>query len=79
MRKKPTDEMQKRGILAASGLVAGDACMGVIIAILAILKVVPSSAEGILPDSVGIAIFILVGLLLRWVALKPSSFFMKNR
>jgi len=76
--KKPTEEMQKRGILAASGLVAGDACMGVVIALFSVLKIIPSSAQGLLPDSIGILIFILLGLLLRWISLKPSSFFNKN-
>jgi putative OPT family oligopeptide transporter len=77
-KKSSNPDMKKRGILAASGLVAGDACTGVLIALLSILGIVPASKAGFLPGYIGIAIFGALGLALGWFSLKPASFFKKK-
>ncbi|MCX6990472.1 MAG: oligopeptide transporter, OPT family [Chlamydiae bacterium] len=77
-KKSSNPDMKKRGILAASGLVAGDACTGVFIALLSILGIVPASKAGFLPGYIGIAIFGALGLALGWFSLKPASFFKKK-
>lgn len=70
---KPVD----RGILAASGLVAGDACTGVIIALLTVGGIVPATANSVLPDWTSIFIYSVLGLLLVWLVLKPPARFNK--
>lgn len=61
---------EEQGILASSGLVAGDACMGVLIALFTVLKIIPASGNGILPDWVSFAVYILLALGLIWIANK---------
>lgn len=73
-QKSASEEVSERGRLMASGLIGGDACVGVIIAFLAILKIIPSSANGFLPDIAGFVIFLLLALLLGAVALKRLPF-----
>ncbi len=72
--KKRTSEKEtlERGILTSSGLVAGDACMGVIIAFLSVVGWIDIDAEPLLPDSLGIALFLLLALGLGWVTLRSS-------
>ena len=77
-KKSAHPDMKKRGILAASGLVAGDACTGVIIALLSILGIIPASKAGLLPSYIGIGIFGILGFMLGWFSLKPASFFKKK-
>lgn len=60
----------ERGILLASGLVAGDACMGVVIALLAVLGVVPASKAGLLSDWYGLGFFVLLSLFLGFMTYK---------
>jgi putative OPT family oligopeptide transporter len=75
----PKSEAQKRGVLAASGLVAGDACTGVLIALFTVIGIIPASGQGLLPDLFNIFIYALLGLGLGWFCLKPPSFFRKKR
>ena len=51
----------ERGVLAASGLVAGDACMGVLIALFAVLGILPTEKAAYLGDAVSIAFYALLG------------------
>ncbi len=51
-----------KGILISSGLVAGDACMGVIIALFAVLKIIPSSKNGFFGDWFSILLYTLLAL-----------------
>ncbi len=67
------EKVHARGILTSSGLVAGDACMGVILALLAVLGVIQAEKAPLLPDSVGIGIFALLALGLGWFTLKPPK------
>ncbi len=64
---------EEQGILASSGLVAGDACMGVILALLTVLNIVPASGNGILPTWFSFVIFGLLSLGLIWIANKRRS------
>jgi len=63
----------EKGVLAASGLVAGDACMGVIIAMFAATTSwIGTGREPILPNSVGLTFFLLLALGLGWSTLRKS-------
>ena len=64
------DAVHQRGILAASGLVAGDACMGVILAFLTVSGITAATHTPLLPDFIGIGIFFLLAVGLGWFTLK---------
>lgn len=66
------------GILTSSGLVAGDAFTGVIIALFTVIGWIPASGKGLLPDSVGLLVFIALGIGLAWFSLKYHSRFKKT-
>lgn len=61
---------QERGVLLASGLVGGDACIGIAIAFLTLAKVVPAEAAAKLPDWVSFAAYLLLALGLAFYAMK---------
>ncbi len=61
-------EKVQQGILAASGLVAGDACMGVVIALLAVLGVIPASKAGMLGDFFSLGLYGLLAGFLGFLA-----------
>jgi putative OPT family oligopeptide transporter len=67
-------EIMQRGVLTSSGLVAGDACTGVVIALLSIVGWVNLNAKPHLPDIFGLIIFILLALGLGWITLHPPRF-----
>lgn len=71
MSKK--EEVFERGVLASSGLVAGDACMGVVIALLSIIGWINADREPLLSDIIGIALFILLAIGLTWFTLRPPK------
>ncbi len=59
-----------RGVLAASGLIAGDACTGVVIALFTVIGVLSPTAQALAPDILSFALFALMGLGLVKVSLK---------
>jgi putative OPT family oligopeptide transporter len=62
VNRRSTDEStHERGTLLASGLIGGDACVGVVIALLAVVGVLPINADPSLPDWVSLLAFILLG------------------
>ena len=63
----------QRGVLISSGLVAGDACMGVLVALLTVLNIVPASKPGWLNDWFSLGFFVLLSL---WLGF--SSYRRKN-
>lgn len=65
------DKATQRGILTASGLVAGDACMGVIIALFAVLGFQPFQGVTSLPSPFSVLFFLLLGGGLIWFSLSP--------
>lgn len=76
-RQRDSNPMD-RGILAASGFVAGDACTGVIIALLTVGGIVPASATAFLPGWSSIFIYAILGIALASFALKPPAYFTTN-
>lgn len=67
--KKASKDQIQRGILASSGLVAGDACMGVIIAALAVLKIIPATKTALLPQSFSLIFYLILGIVLSVITL----------
>jgi putative OPT family oligopeptide transporter len=61
-RKNSSELSQERGILLSSGLIAGDATTGVILALLTILGIIPQDHASYLPDWVSMSLFLLLGL-----------------
>ncbi len=76
--KKISTEANQRGVLAASGLVAGDACTGVFIALLTVAGVIPASQNGFFPNIVSLGVYLLLSLGLGWISLKPPAFLAKK-
>ena len=72
-RHTHSEKAKQRGILISSGLIGGDACTGIIIALLVIFKVIPASAKGHLPDFVSLAVYILLGIGLAYFTIKRSK------
>ncbi|MCF7806034.1 MAG: OPT/YSL family transporter, partial [Simkaniaceae bacterium] len=62
--KKASEPAIQSGILASSGLIAGDACMGVFIALLTVLKVIPASKTAALSAPFTLLFFFLLILFL---------------
>lgn len=61
VNKKTSSEItQEKGILLSSGLIGGDACIGIFIAALTIFKIIPPDAPSLFPNFVG---FLAFGLL----------------
>lgn len=67
------EEVFQRGILTSSGLVAGDACMGVVIALLSVMGWVNSDKPPLLSDTMGLTVFILLAIGLGWFTLRPPK------
>jgi len=72
-------EVFQRGVLTSSGLVAGDACMGVILALLSVAGWMSTDAHPLLPDIVSLIIFILLAVGLGWFTLHPPRFLNKTK
>lgn len=74
---KKTEEnaasLQERGILLASGLIGGDACMGIFLAFGALAHIIPASKPGILPNWVSLIAFALLALGLGFLTLKKKK------
>jgi putative OPT family oligopeptide transporter len=75
---KNSVEADERGILAASGLVAGDACMGVVIALLSVLGWLSTDIQPFLSGASSLVIFFLLACGLAWFAANPPRFLMKK-
>jgi putative OPT family oligopeptide transporter len=72
-------EANQDGILAASGLIAGDAFLGVVIALLTVIGWIPASSKGLLPDAISLLLFALLACGLGWMALRAHTLFKKKR
>jgi Predicted membrane protein len=64
---------QEKGILLASGLIGGDACIGIVIALMAVFHYTPFHAEASWPDWVSLLLFGALGLGLITLSLKRQS------
>jgi putative OPT family oligopeptide transporter len=73
--KRFTDDHKsiQRGILISSGLVAGDACMGVLVALLTVLKIIPANKPGWLNDWFSLIFFILLASWLGLTSLRRKK------
>ena len=71
-RKYPSEAFQERGTLFSSGLIGGDACVGIIIALLTVLKVVSPDAPALLPDWVSLGSFLALGLSIIFFATRKK-------
>jgi len=61
VNKRSSDELvQRKGILLASGLIGGDACIGVALALGALTGVIPIEKPALLPDWVSLLAYILL-------------------
>jgi putative OPT family oligopeptide transporter len=72
-RKKTDPVTQEKGILLASGLIGGDACIGIGIALAALAGVIPADKPGILPDWISLLAFVLLGCGLATYALRKNG------
>jgi putative OPT family oligopeptide transporter len=61
------------GVLAASGLVAGDACMGVFLALLTILQILPSNEFTIFSNVASLLPIVVLALIFGWMAFKRGA------
>lgn len=68
-RRNSSEIVQEQGILAASGLIAGDACTGVIIALFAVMGWVSTSKPAIFQNMVSLLVFIGIAILLAWITI----------
>jgi putative OPT family oligopeptide transporter len=78
-RRTQNKEIFQRGVLTSSGLVAGDACTGVVVALLGVAGWVNFSATPVLPPIFSLIIFILLAVGLGWFTLRPPKFLMKTK
>lgn len=75
-RSKDSKEISERGVLSASGLIAGDACTGVVLALLTVFGWVSATGKSILPDWTSLLIYFLFSIILGWFILKaPKKLF----
>ncbi len=70
---KKGSEFKKRATLIASGLIGGDALMGVLIAGLTISQIISASKKALLPSFVSIATYILLALFFLFLATKKQT------
>jgi len=69
---KRLGSVSQKGILAASGLVAGDACMGVLIALLSILGMLPNNQISIINETGSFFTLLGVALILGLMAYRKK-------
>lgn len=74
-RKTVKANAGQRGVLLAAGLIGGDACLGILIAILTVAGLIPADAPGLLPDWCSLLAFILLGAGLAYSITKKSGRF----
>ncbi|NGX39990.1 MAG: hypothetical protein KR126chlam1_01330 [Chlamydiae bacterium] len=72
VRYKGDKNAMDNGLMVSSGLVAGDACTGVVVALLAVLGVISPSAPPLLPDIISLLTFAFLGYGLAHASLKRN-------
>lgn len=72
-KKSTTDIAQERGVLLSAGLIGGDACIGIALALGALSGAIPMDKPGLLPDWISLFAYILLGCGLGLYALKKSE------
>jgi putative OPT family oligopeptide transporter len=71
-RKTADESTQERGILLASGLIGGDACIGILIALLTVLKILPVDMPTFLGDWATFITFLLLGVVVASLVLRKK-------
>lgn len=69
-RRDNSEIVQEQGILAASGLIAGDACTGVVIALFAVIGWISTSKPSIFQNMVSLIVYIGIAIILAWITLR---------
>lgn len=69
-RRDNSETVQEQGILAASGLIAGDACTGVVIALFAVIGLISTSKPSIFQNMVSVMVYIGIAIILAWITLR---------
>lgn len=72
-RNKNNEMSQEQGILLASGLIGGDACLGVLLAFGTLAKIIPADKPGILPDWFSLVAFALLAVGLGIYSIKKRK------
>lgn len=72
-RLTPNPDMRERGVLFGSGMVAGDALVGVLIALLTVAQWLPLRSTPLLPDWAGLVIYVVLVLTYGWMTLGSRS------
>ena len=71
VERKTTDPVvDERGVLFAAGLIGGDACLGLLVALLTILGVPLGFASFALPHTFSLIAYVLLGILFAYLTLK---------
>lgn len=68
--KDKSETTHERGILASSGLIAGDACTGVVIALFAVIGWISNSKTALFQNIVSLIVYIGIAILLAWITLR---------
>ncbi len=71
--KNADESTGQRGILLAAGLVGGDACVGILIALLTVAGVIPLSKAAMLPDLFTLGAFLLLAGFLAHFSLRKRA------
>lgn len=72
-RKTADESTQERGILLASGLIGGDACIGIIIALLTVLKILPVDMSSYFGDGATLITFLVLGGVIASLVLRKKG------
>lgn len=75
----PGSDAKERGVLASSGLIAGDACTGVVIALLIVLVGLDTEKPPLFNSEVSLLVYILLGIALFMVNKSFKRRFKKNK
>lgn len=78
-KKNSLSEAHDRGVLASSGLIAGDACTGVFIALFTVLGLIPADKPGLLPDWVSLLVYFALTALLIQISCRTKSLIKKDK
>lgn len=65
-----SETVREQGILAASGLIAGDACTGVVIALFAVMAWISPSRPSIFQNMISLIVYIGIAIIFAWITLK---------
>jgi len=72
-RKNNNEAMSQQGILFSAGLIGGDACIGIVLALLTVLGIVPPDAPGFLPGIFSFLAYLTLALCLALFARRKPA------